>query len=155
MNSDADSDVVCVSKEAIAPLFTKIITAVATSTNKSSQPIMLNYIAVSLLELLKGARGLALNETIAKMFFENEFQSSLIKLLKAGADDDKLETIKLLWTLATHDSTKELLCDSPEVLEELRLKSDYFPAARCALLRIEGWKQLEGNGSCSLSCYTK
>ena len=145
MNSDADKDVVTVSREVITPLLAKIVSAVA--TNKSSQPIMLNYIAVSLLELLKGARGLALNERIAKMFFENEFQSFLTKILKADTDDSKLETIELLWTLATHDSTKELLYNSPEVLEELRLRSDHFSAAKCALLRIKGWNLLEGNNT--------
>ena len=149
MNSDADKDVVCVSREAIAPLLAKIVTAAAAvaAVSKSPQPIMLNYIAVSLLELLKGARGLALNETIAKIFIENEVLSSLTKLLKADSEDDKLETLEILWTLATHDSNKELLCNNREVLEELRLRSDNFPAARCALLRIEGWNPLKGNSS--------
>ena len=141
MNSDAEKDVVCISKDAVVPLLAKIIAAVS---NKSTQPIMLNYIAVSLLELLKGARGLALNGTIAEMFCENEFLLSLTELIKTGGDDDQLCAIELLWTLVTLNRTKELLHKKTEVLDVLRIKSDKFPAAKCALIKIEGWNHLEG-----------
>ena len=148
LNLHVDNGVINITKEAISSYLHKIVTA----AKECSSAISLDYIAVSLLELLKGANGLALNDKTVEIFVDNNILCSLLKFLKeSDNDDDKLGVLDLLWTLATHSIVRELLCADSEVLEELRSLSDVIPAAKCALQKIEGWDQIESKLPC-ISC---
>ena len=141
LNLHVDNGVIDITTEAISSYLHKI----ATAAKEHNSTISLVYISVSLLELLRGANGLALNDKAVNIFVENNILSSLLMLLKeSNNDDDKLGVLDLLWTLATHSIVRELLCANPEVLEELRSLSDTIPTAKCALQKVEGWNQIEG-----------
>jgi len=140
LNLHVNDGVVHITKEVIYPFLLEIVTAAKECTST----IKLGYISVSLLELLKGANGLALNNKTVEVFLENNILSSLLKLLKENDYDDKSQILDLLWTLATHSIGRELLCANTEVLKELKSLSDVIPAAKCALQKVEGWNQLEG-----------
>lgn len=141
LNLHVDKGVIDITKDMILPFLYKIVTA----TKECSSTIKLDYISVSLLELLRAVNGLALNEKVVEVFLENNILLSLLKLLKeSDNDDDKLEVIDVLWTLATHSIAKELLCTNSEVVEKLKSLSDFIPAAKCVLQKVEGWNHIEG-----------
>ena len=141
LNLHVDNGVIDITDEAISSYLHKITIA----AKECNSIIRLDYISVSLLELLRGANGLALNDKTVNVFVENNILSSLLKLLKeSNNDEDKLGVLDLLWILATHTIVRELLCADPQVLEELRALSDTIPIAKCALWKVEGWNQIEG-----------
>lgn len=141
LNLHVDNGVIDITKEAISSYLHKI----ACAAKEGSSTVSLDYISVSLLELLRGANGLALNDKNVNIFVENNILSSLLKLLKeSNNDEDKLGVLDLLWTLATHSIVRELLCSDPEIPEKLKSLSDTIPTAKCALQKVEGWNQIEG-----------
>lgn len=140
LNLHVDESVADITKEVISSFLLKIVTAAKESTTA----IKLDYVAVSLLELLKGANGLALSNKNAEIFVESDILSSLLRFLRENDSDDKLGVLDLLWTLATHSVTRELLRVNSELIEEVKSLSDVIPAAKCASQKIEGWNQLEG-----------
>lgn len=141
LNLHVDKGVIDITKNVISTFLLKITTAI----KECSSTVKLNYISVSLLELIRGANGLALNEKIIEVFLENDILLALLKLLKeSDNDDDKLGALDLLWTLTMHSISRELLCTHSEILEELKSLSDVIPAAKYALQKVEGWNQIEG-----------
>ena len=136
LNVHIDKGIIDITEEALTAFLLKITTA----TKECTSTIKLNYIAVSLLELLRGANGLALNDKIVQVFLDTNVLLSLLKLLKGSDnDDEKLGTLDLLWTLATHPSARELLRANSEILGELQSLSYVVPAAKCALQKVKGW----------------
>ena len=141
LNLHIDNGVIEISKEVASSYLHKIATAI----KECNSTVSLGYISVSLLELLKGANGLALNDKTSKAFIENNMLLSLLKLLKESEnDDDKLEILDLLWTLATLPTIRELLCTNSEVLEELRPLSDAIPDAKYTLQKIGSGNPIKG-----------
>ena len=145
LNLHIDNGIIEISKEVVLSYFHKIATAI----KECNSTVSLGYISVSLLELLKGAQGLTLNDKTSKIFMENNILLSLLKLLKESKnDDDKLGILDLLWTLATHSTVRELLCTNSQLLEELKPLADANPAAKYTLQKIESWNPMEGELAC-------
>lgn len=145
LNVHIDKGVVDITEEALSAFLLKITTA----TKECTSTIKLNYISVSLLELLRGVNGLALNDKIIEVFLDTNVLLIFFKLLKGNDnDDDKLGAVELLWTLATHPSVRELLRANSEILKELQSLSYVIPAAKCALQKVKGWDQIEGEIVC-------
>lgn len=128
-----------------------LVAAITIATSDTEMAAEVGYIKMTAAELLGGTNGLALNGRNALSLFENGVLSPLIEALLNGDDGTRQSAVDLLWTLAMENTVREQLCVTPEVLQALETLTSYMPesqpltlAAKCALLQIKGWNQLEG-----------
>ena len=144
---DVDCGIISLDKELIVLLSTQITSAL----HDISLCVDVGYVKMSASELLRAANGLALNKTNAMHFLESDILLSLIKFLKTSDIDSKLSAVEFIWTLATHFTVKEQLCTNPEIPKILNSLVDFIPTAKCALLKIQGWNEKEGNSFMHIS----
>jgi len=128
-----------------------LVATITIATSDTEMAAEVGYIKMTAAELLGGTNGLALNGRNAISLFENGVLSPLIEALLNGDDGTRQSAVDLLWTLAMENTVREQLCVTPEVLQALEPLTSYMPesqpltlAAKCALLQIKGWNQLEG-----------
>lgn len=128
-----------------------LVATITIATSDTEMAAEVGYIKMTAAELLGGTNGLALNGRNAISLFENGVLSPLIEALLNGDDGTRQSAVGLLWTLAMENTVREQLCVTPEVLQALETLTSYMPesqpltlAAKCALLQIKGWNQLEG-----------
>lgn len=128
-----------------------LVATITIATSDTEMAAEVGYIKMTAAELLGGTNGLALNGRNAISLFENGVLSPLIEALLNGDDGTRQSAVDLLWTLAMENTVREQLCVTPEVLHALETLTSYMPesqpltlAAKCALLQIKGWNQLEG-----------
>lgn len=128
-----------------------LVATITIATSDTEMAAEVGYIKMTAAELLGGTNGLALNGRNALSLFENGVLSPLIEALLNGDDGTRQSAVDLLWTLAMENTVREQLCVTPEVLQALETLTSYMPesqpltlAAKCALLQIKGWNQLEG-----------
>lgn len=101
-------------------------------------------------ELLIGINGLCFNRKNIVLLMESGILPLLTKILSVGNVYDKQSVVELLWTLAFDSNIKEQLSSSLEVQKALDSLLSSEPesgslslAVKCALLKINGWNQLE------------
>ena len=128
-----------------------LVATITIATSDTEMAAEVGYIKMTAAELLRGTNGLALNGRNALSLFENGVLSPLIEALLNGDDGTRQSAVDLLWTLAMENTVREQLCVTPEVFQALETLTSYMPesqpltlAAKCALLQIKGWNQLEG-----------
>ena len=138
---DADCGIICLDKELIVLLCTQITSAL----HDILLSVDVGYVKMSASELLRAANGFAINKTNATHFIDSNILPSLIKFLKLSDIDGKWNAVEFIWTLATHFPIKEQLCTNPEIPKTLSSLVDFIPSAKCALLKIQGWNEKEGN----------
>lgn len=144
-----DSNENCISLD--NELILLLVATITIATSDTEMAAEVGYIKMTAAELLRGTNGLALNGRNAISLFENGVLSPLIEALLSGDDGTRQSAVDLLWTLAMENTVREQLCVTPEVLQALETLTSYMPesqpltlAAKCALLQIKGWNQLEG-----------
>lgn len=132
-------------------LIVLLVAAITIATTDTAMAAEVGYIKMTATELLRGTNGLALNERNAISLLENGVLSPLIEALLNGDVATRQSAVDLLWTLAMENTVREQLCVTPEVLQALEAVTSFMPesksltlAAKCSLLRINGWSQLEG-----------
>lgn len=132
-------------------LIVLLVATITIATTDTAMAAEVGYIKMTATELLRGTNGLALNERNAISLLENGVLSPLIEALLNGDVATRQSAVDLLWTLAMENTVREQLCVTPEVLQALEAVTSFMPesksltlAAKCSLLRINGWSQLEG-----------
>ena len=125
------------------------------AVNSSSLTTEVGYFQMTATELLKGINGLAFNKRNAILLVESGILSHVMKMLTKGNDNDKQCGVEFLWTLASDTNIKEKL----RTMSELQRAFDSLSSTtsstgslsftvQSALLKINGWNQLEGMYSC-------
>ena len=132
-------------------LIVLLVATITIATTDTAMAAEAGYIKMTATELLRGTNGLALNERNAISLLENGVLSPLIEALLNGDVATRQSAVDLLWTLSLENTVREQLCVTPEVLQALEAITSFMPksksltlAAKCSLLRIKGWNQLEG-----------
>ena len=132
-------------------LIVLLVATITIATTDTAMAAEVGYIKMTATKLLRGTNGLALNERNARLLLENGVLLPLIEALLNGDVATRQSAVDLLWTLAMENTVREQLCVTPEVLQALEAVTSFMPesksltlAAKCSLLRINGWSQLEG-----------
>ena len=132
---NGDCSVCSIDDQALSIFSTKLSEA-ATSTSLCTE---VGYIGLSASELVRGASGLALNETFAAGFMEREIVQALLNMLTKVTDEDQFHILMFIWSIATHSKLNNDLHQIPKLLDNLNFLSGHIPIAKCALLKIQGW----------------
>lgn len=126
--------------------------ALTDATSSTSLTTVVGYFRMTAMELLRGLNGLALNKKNAILFVENGILPVLTKILSVGNASNKQTAVEFLWTLALETNIRKEISttilkvqEAPGSLFTTEPRSEsLILAAKCALLQINGWNQLEG-----------
>lgn len=147
LSLDTKEDNVSLNNELIVLL----VATITIATADTAMAAEVGYIKMTAAELLRGTNGLALNRRNAISLVENGVVSPLIEALLNGDVATRQSAVDLLWTLAMEDTVRKQLCVTPEVMQALEAITSFIPkpnsltlTAKCSLLRIKDWNQLEG-----------
>ena len=147
LSLDTKEDNVSLNNELIVLL----VATITIATADTAMAAEVGYIKMTAAELLRGTNGLALNRRNAISLVENGVVSPLIEALLNGDVATRQSAVDLLWILAMEDTVRKQLCVTPEVMQALEAITSFIPkpnsltlTAKCSLLRIKDWNQLEG-----------